>query len=91
MPRRLSSLTIFDLIPFMDDGWLVYQPLRHIGDRTVGGYWELGCPEFEPKICGDYWDFHSGSHCFCALNISIPADWREAKYQIEKGKIIKGY
>lgn len=91
MPRKLEALTIFDLIPFMDDGWLVYQPVYTVCEYTDGGYWELGDPEYEPKICGNYWAFHSGSHQFNALNIAVPADWREAKYKIEKGKIIKGY
>lgn len=35
MPRKLESLTIYDLIPFMKDGWLVYQP-----EHKLGGYTE---------------------------------------------------
>lgn len=89
MPRRLESLTIFDLIPFMDDGWLVYQPVHYYDEYAAGGYWELGIPECEPKISGDCWDFHSGSHRFTGLNIAVPADWRTAKYKIENGSLIK--
>jgi len=101
MARKLDSLTIYDLIPFMADGWLVYQPEYKLGgyhepmtgrfvpESIHGGYWELGYPEFEPEICGDFWDFHSGSFRFSALNICPPADWRTAKFKIEKGSIVK--